>query len=485
MLFAIFEPYRRARLTSFLDPWDHASGAGFQAVQGQIAIGSGGLFGHGLGASIQKIFYVPEAHTDFILAVIGEELGLAGILGLLSLYGIIGYAGLRTARNAKGIYAKLARRRPDLTDPVPSHAQRLRRPRPRAADRRPAAVHLVRLDVADRRCSARWACCSTSRRGGHAHALQRRPADRRPPVTEPPRIVIAAGGTAGHVVPAIAVADALRAEGAEVSFVGGERAEAELVPKAGYELDPINVEGISRTNPLKAARARRQGGRRARQAARKILKQRKADAVLGGGGYVAGPVGLAAATSKIPLVLTEADSHLGLTNRALASRAPPRLPRLPARGPRRRPLPRHRPRRPARRTPTARTPAPSSGSGPTRPACSSSAARSARARSTPPPRGVQGRALPRRPRRRHARLPGPDEPRPALRPARLPDAVRDRARRRGRRRRPLRRLGLRARPVRPARGPDPVSARLRRPPDHQREVDGRPRRRARSCPTPS
>ena len=81
MLFAIFEPYRRARLTSFLDPWDHAAGAGFQAVQGQIAIGSGGLFGHGLGASIQKIFYVPEAHTDFILAVIGEELGLAGILG--------------------------------------------------------------------------------------------------------------------------------------------------------------------------------------------------------------------------------------------------------------------------------------------------------------------------------------------------------------------------------------------------------------------
>ena len=107
MVFAIFEPYRRARLTSFLDPWNHATGDGFQAVQGQIAIGSGGLFGHGLGASIQKIFYVPEAHTDFILAVIGEELGLAGILALLFLYGIIGYAGLRTARNAKGAYAKL------------------------------------------------------------------------------------------------------------------------------------------------------------------------------------------------------------------------------------------------------------------------------------------------------------------------------------------------------------------------------------------
>ena len=67
--------------------------------------------------------------------------------------------------------------------------------------------------------------------------------------------MIAAGGTAGHVVPAIAVADALRAEGAEVSFVGGERAEAELVPAAGYELDRIEAEGISRTNPVKAARA--------------------------------------------------------------------------------------------------------------------------------------------------------------------------------------------------------------------------------------
>ena len=74
-------------------------------------------------------------------------------------------------------------------------------------------------------------------------------------MSEPLRIVIAAGGTAGHVVPAIAVADALRAEGAEVSFVGGQRAEAELVPQAGYELDTLNVEGLSRSNPLKAARA--------------------------------------------------------------------------------------------------------------------------------------------------------------------------------------------------------------------------------------
>lgn len=122
------------------------------------------------------------------------------------------------------------------------------------------------------------------------------------------------------MVPAIAIADALRAEGAQVSFVGGERAEAELVPAAGYTLEPILVEGISRTNPLKAARAVGRAGA-ALRASRAILRRLRPDAVLGGGGYVAGPVGLAAVAGRIPLVLTEADSHLGLTNRLLAPRA--------------------------------------------------------------------------------------------------------------------------------------------------------------------
>jgi UDP-N-acetylglucosamine--N-acetylmuramyl-(pentapeptide) pyrophosphoryl-undecaprenol N-acetylglucosamine transferase len=133
-------------------------------------------------------------------------------------------------------------------------------------------------------------------------------------------VLIAAGGTAGHVVPAIAVADALRAEGADVVFVGGERAEAELVPAAGYPLEPIRVEGLSRSNPLKAARAALKAAG-ALRAAGAILRRQRPDAVLGGGGYVAGPVGLAAAARRIPLVLAEADSHLGLTNRLLARRA--------------------------------------------------------------------------------------------------------------------------------------------------------------------
>jgi UDP-N-acetylglucosamine--N-acetylmuramyl-(pentapeptide) pyrophosphoryl-undecaprenol N-acetylglucosamine transferase len=132
--------------------------------------------------------------------------------------------------------------------------------------------------------------------------------------------VIAAGGTAGHVVPAIAVADALRAEGAEVHFAGGERAEAELVPAAGYEIDRLNVEGISRSNPLKALRAIAKAFA-ALFGAGRLLRHHRADAVLGGGGYVAGPIGLAAVLRGTPLVLTEADSHLGLTNRLLANRA--------------------------------------------------------------------------------------------------------------------------------------------------------------------
>jgi cell division protein FtsW len=103
----LIEPYRMERIVTFINPWAHASGSGFQATQGQIAIGSGGLTGVGPGGSIQKAFFLPEAHTDFILAVIGEELGVIGICVLLGLYGMIAYAGLRTARAAKGAYAKL------------------------------------------------------------------------------------------------------------------------------------------------------------------------------------------------------------------------------------------------------------------------------------------------------------------------------------------------------------------------------------------
>jgi len=107
LLAILVEPYRTQRLTGFLNPTGDPSGAGFQAIQAKIALGSGGIFGVGLGQSLQKAFYLPEAHTDMIAAVIGEELGFAGISVLLGLFGLFCYAGLRTAQRARDRYGKL------------------------------------------------------------------------------------------------------------------------------------------------------------------------------------------------------------------------------------------------------------------------------------------------------------------------------------------------------------------------------------------
>jgi cell division protein FtsW len=107
LLMAVVEPYRMARLTSFLNPSASAEGAGFQAAQAKIALGSGGIFGVGIGNGVSKAFYLPEAHTDMITAVIGEELGMAGITAIVGLFGLFGYAGLKTAQKAKDSYTKL------------------------------------------------------------------------------------------------------------------------------------------------------------------------------------------------------------------------------------------------------------------------------------------------------------------------------------------------------------------------------------------
>lgn len=107
LLMAVIEPYRMARLTAFLNPTADAAGAGFQAAQAKIALGSGGLFGVGIGNGVQKAFYLPEAHTDMISAVIGEELGLVGIAAVVGLFAMFGYAGLKTAQKAKDRYGKI------------------------------------------------------------------------------------------------------------------------------------------------------------------------------------------------------------------------------------------------------------------------------------------------------------------------------------------------------------------------------------------
>ena len=112
-----FEPYRRERLLSFLNPWEDAQGAGFQIVQAQIGLGSGGLLGEGLGQGVQKIHYLPEAHTDMILAIVGEELGLVGHRG--------GDPGVRAVRLGRAAHRALV--------PGPVREAARRRPRRRSS----------------------------------------------------------------------------------------------------------------------------------------------------------------------------------------------------------------------------------------------------------------------------------------------------------------------------------------------------------------
>jgi cell division protein FtsW len=99
-------PYRRERFFSFLDPWQDAQGTGFQTVQAMIGLGSGGIFGRGMGQGIEKINYLPEAHTDMIFAVIGEELGLLGTTAVMAAYVAFAYAGLRVALRCRDPFGK-------------------------------------------------------------------------------------------------------------------------------------------------------------------------------------------------------------------------------------------------------------------------------------------------------------------------------------------------------------------------------------------
>jgi cell division protein FtsW len=101
------EPYRRARLLAFLDPWHDSTGAGFQIVQAKLALGSGGVHGVGLGDGLQKVFYLPEAHTDMIVATVGEELGLLGVLGIIVAFALVAAAGYRIAAGARDLHQQV------------------------------------------------------------------------------------------------------------------------------------------------------------------------------------------------------------------------------------------------------------------------------------------------------------------------------------------------------------------------------------------
>jgi cell division protein FtsW len=100
-------PYRRARMLAFLDPWADPLGGGFQSIQSMIAVGTGGITGTGLMGGVQKLFYLPYPHTDFIFAVIGEELGLIGTTAIVICFGVIAWRGLRISMRAEDRFGSL------------------------------------------------------------------------------------------------------------------------------------------------------------------------------------------------------------------------------------------------------------------------------------------------------------------------------------------------------------------------------------------
>jgi len=106
MIAVMSEPYQRARLTAFLHPMESSQGSGYQGMQSLIGLGSGGVTGRGLGQGVQKIHFLPEAHTDMIASVVGEELGLIGIVLLIAFYAVFVWAGLRIALACRDPFGK-------------------------------------------------------------------------------------------------------------------------------------------------------------------------------------------------------------------------------------------------------------------------------------------------------------------------------------------------------------------------------------------
>ena len=105
LLFSV--PYRKKRMMAFLNPWVDRKGTGFQIIQSFIALGSGGLFGVGLGQSRQKLFYLPASHTDFIFSIIGEELGFIGAASIIALFALFVWQGMKVGFRAQGTFEKL------------------------------------------------------------------------------------------------------------------------------------------------------------------------------------------------------------------------------------------------------------------------------------------------------------------------------------------------------------------------------------------
>ncbi len=298
----IMAPYRFRRVTSFLDPWDDPSDSDFQLVQSLLSFGNGGLHGTGLGEGQQKQFYLPESHTDFIFAVIGEEMGLIWVLIIIALFATLIWRSFNVALNAPDRFIVLAASGPDHGHRHPDHGQHGRGDGiapPQGVDA--AAGELWRL------LSGHYPGSHRSASGlfrGQRNRRKRRAATRdvriRGAMKPSGPLLIAGGGTGGHLFPAIAVANAWEASGGEVVFVGTrEGLESRLLPQLGKRLETLQVGRIKGAGFLGRVMTLL-GMPLAIGGALRILWKYHPQAVLGVGGYASAPAVLAAWTWACP-----------------------------------------------------------------------------------------------------------------------------------------------------------------------------------------
>lgn len=311
ILLIIKEPYRLQRVVTFLDPWKDATGNGWQVIQSLYAIGSGGLFGAGLGESKQKYLYIPEPHNDFIFSILGEELGFIGCAVVLILFAIFIWRGILIAMKAPDMFGSLMAigittlvaiqviiNVAVVTSSMPATGM----PLPFFSYRRNGVTY-----TSVRNGSIVKYIKSNSKTIKGEKFM---------------KVIIAAAGTAGHINPGLAIANKIKEEekDSEIMFIGTTRGlENDLVPRSGYKLKTIDAYGLSKEisieNFKKMCKTLKGFGE-----AKKIIKEFKPDIVIGTGGYICGATISAAHSLKIPTLLHESNAFPGKAIKMLAGK---------------------------------------------------------------------------------------------------------------------------------------------------------------------